>query len=127
MNSLIKTDGFFFKIKIFFKKLFKIKTKQKQIKNVQNEINTQSKKSENYNFKEKLSYQRELEHQNKIENIARKLKSGEIQIEELQDNSIMIDEMIDYFDEDINKKKNELENIKNNILNMRKELANGKN
>lgn len=74
-------------------------------------------------FLSQLSYRKELEEIDKRELLAKKLKSGEISIEELDENTLQ--EMLQFFCEDIDKKKQELEDIKNYILKIRKELSNG--
>jgi len=48
---------------------------------------------------------------------------GEIGPSELTDSQT--DEMIEYFTKDIEEKRKEIQNIKNHIIEMRKELING--
>ena len=79
----------------------------------------------NNDFFSKLSYKKELEEKDRLDALAKKIKSGEVNIENL-DEEVLV-EMIDYFNEDIENKKQELEKIKNQIIKIRKELANGQN
>ena len=79
----------------------------------------------NNDFFSQLSYRNELEEKSKMEVLAQKIKLGEVKIEELDEKTL--EEMIEFFNEDIETKKQELEAIKNQILKIRKELSNGQN
>ena len=108
-NSLIPTNGIWYKIKNWLRKQF---LKQK-IDN-SNYIGTKKTKEnnnvvKNENFKE-----------SKKQILANQLIYGEIEISELEETQL--DEMIQYFTKDIQNIDNELLKIKQHILTMQKEL-----
>ena len=111
-KSLIKTDGIFYKIKSFFKKLFY----KEEVK--ENIVVCEEKK--------KVSVQEDLESKlnasNYRNNLAKKILNDEVDLFKLSKEEL--DDMIDYFREDINILNNRLNSIKNNIIMMRAELEN---
>ena len=107
MNNILR------KLKAFFYKLF----------NKKQELLIEDKKKQENNFLSSLSYRKELDKVYKEEKLAEELKEGKLDVYELDDNQT--EEMIEYFDKDIDNKKKELERIKNHIIEIRKELLNG--
>lgn len=132
-NSLIKTDGIWYKIKRFFKNMFSgEKHDNKDIIQENQNINTNTEKInqnkeivENEDeikksFKEEISYKEEIQEQNRKEKIATKLLDGEIDSYDLSDEEV--DEMTEYFIKDIEKQNKELQRIKEHIIQMKKQL-----
>ena len=113
-NQLIKTDGILYKIQSFFRRLLK-RNKKKKNEN-SNEIKN--------NFNETISYKKEIEEFQSKEKMAQKLLVGELKPENLNDKEV--DEMIEYFKQDIEKQKKELERIKCHILKMKQEIQGNK-
>lgn len=69
-------------------------------------------------FREEISYKKEIEELYKKENIAKMLLKEEITSEDLTDEEV--EDMIEYFIKDTEKKKKELERIGMRILKIRK-------
>lgn len=69
-------------------------------------------------FREEISYKKEIEELYKKENIAKMLLKEEITSEDLTDEEV--EDMIEYFIKDTEKKKKELERIRMRILKIRK-------
>lgn len=116
-DKLIKTDTVWYKIKTFFKKIFK---KDEIEINVQHEDTIQNEKKEN--FISRVSVRDELEKQNQKEEFAEKLRNGELDVDNLTDDQI--DEMTEYFEKDIEEIDKELLRINEHIASMEKKLAN---
>lgn len=112
-NKLIKTNTLWYKIQNFFKRIF---CKETEIKDIQPSeiIATNKNTASNNDLKERLKIE------NKQQDLAEKLLYGEVSTNELEENEV--DEMIDYFKNDIEKIDNELLRIKQHILAMQKEL-----
>lgn len=111
-NKLEKTTGFMYKIKKLFRNLFNKKYKNS---NTINPVEVKDTSREHFTNRLKQSSTKEL--------IASSLLLGEIGPSELTDSQT--DEMIEYFTKDIEEKRKEIQNIKNHIIEMRKELING--
>ncbi len=111
-NKLIQTNGIWYKIKRFLKKIFWHKKSFKSNEESSIEI------KENFTFSNNLKNKFETEHKKQI--LANKLLYGEIGPSELNDQEI--DEMTEYFKKDIQNIDNELLRIKQHILYMQKEL-----
>lgn len=71
-------------------------------------------------FHKQISYQEEIEGKRKKEDLAQKLRKGEITVYDLDDNEV--EEMQDYFEKDIKKQEEELEKIKKHIIEIKKRL-----
>lgn len=115
-NSLIKTDGFFYKIKKFFRNLLKNDKKQELNKEIESKENI-----ENLSAQGNDSYKEQLRSDNKKEELAKELLHNDIEVKDLDDKQT--EEMIEYFEKDIKKQEEELQRIKNHILEMQKELT----
>ena len=74
-------------------------------------------------FINRISYREELNKKQRTDNLANKLLIGEIGPTDLNDNEV--DEMIEYFTQDIKEKNKRIEDLKKQIQEKRKELANG--
>lgn len=113
-NKLIKTDTIWYKIKKFLYNIFNKKenNNKKEEKNVQKHINNK--------FQESISVKKEIDKQNRKEKLALNLINADIDINDLTDEEV--NEMIEWFKEDIEKQDNELKRIKAHILQIRKEL-----
>lgn len=109
-NSLIPTSGVWYKIKRFFKNLFSKKSVQNKEIKVEHIINEDEK-----NFKNKFEEDRQ-----KVE-LAQKLRIYEVSPIELTDDEV--DEMIEYFKNDIQNVDKELFEIKQRIINIQKQIA----
>ena len=132
-NSLIKTDGVWYKIKRFLSNMFsrekqysKDVTQENQNSNANTEkINQNNQTIENEDeikksFKEEISYKEEIQEKNRKEKLAIKLLDGEIDSYDLSDEEV--DEMTEYFMKDIEKQNKELQRIKEHIIQMKKQL-----
>ena len=75
---------------------------------------------ENNKFQESISVKKEIDEQNKKEKLALNLINADVDINDLTDEEV--DEMIEWFKQDIEKQNNELKRIKNHILQIRKEV-----
>lgn len=111
-NKLITTNGIWYKIKNFLKKVFTKNNSytnniQNQKLKIENELTTN-------NLKEGF------EEEKRKKELAEKLLYGEIGPSELEDSEV--DEMTDYFKKDIENIDNELLRIKQHIIAMQKEL-----
>ena len=71
-------------------------------------------------FKNRISYKNEIEEYQKKEKMAKGLMEGTKEVEELKDEEL--DDMIEFFKNDIKKQDEELERIKRHILKMKKDL-----
>lgn len=113
-NKLIKTDTIWYKIKKFLYNIFNKKenNNKKEEKNVQKHINNK--------FQESISVKKEIDKQNRKEKLALNLINSDVDINDLTDEEV--DEMIEWFKQDIEKQDNELKRIKAHILQIRKEL-----
>ena len=113
-NKLIKTDTIWYKIKKFLYNIFNKKenNNKKEEKNVQKHINNK--------FQESISVKKEIDKQNKKEKLALNLINSDVDINDLTDEEV--DEMIEWFKQDIEKQDNELKRIKAHIIQIRKEL-----
>ena len=113
-NELIPTNGLWYKIKKIFKKIFSWnKSYNKELQNVK-EIDTKNQ------FKENLK--EDFENNNRREILAKKLLCGEIGASDLEETEV--EEMTQYFTNDIQKIDNELLRIKKHILIMQQQLTN---
>ena len=112
---MVKIDTIWRKIKSFFRKLFNRK-KYSEV-----EIDNVSKSNKDI-FHESLCVREELKEQNRIEKLALKLMYDDVY--DLTDDEV--DEMTEWFKRDIEEKDRELNRIKEHILQMRKELEEGK-
>ena len=63
---------------------------------------------------------KEIDEQNKKEKLALNLINADVDVNDLTDEEV--DEMIEWFKQDIEKQNNELKRIKNHILQIRKEV-----
>ncbi len=113
-NKLIKTDTIWYKIKKFLYNIFNKKENdnKKEEKNVQKHIDNK--------FQESISVKKDIDEQNKKEKLALNLINADIDINDLTDEEV--NEMIEWFEEDIEKQDNELKRIKAHIIQIRKEL-----
>ena len=113
-NKLIETDTIWYKIKKFLYNIFNKKenNNKKEEKNVQKHINNK--------FQESISVKKEIDKQNRKEKLALNLINSDVDINDLTDEEV--DEMIEWFKQDIEKQDNELKRIKAHILQIRKEL-----
>ena len=113
-NKLIKTDTIWYKIKKFLYNIFNKKENdnKKEEKNVQKHIDNK--------FQESISVKKDIDEQNKKEKLALNLINADIDINDLTDEEV--NEMIEWFKEDIEKQDNELKRIKAHIIQIRKEL-----
>lgn len=113
-NKLIKTDTIWYKIKKFLYNIFNKKenNNKKEEKNVQKHIDNK--------FQESISVKKEIDKQNKKEKLALNLINADTDINDLTDEEV--NEMIEWFKEDIEKQDNELKRIKAHIIQIRKEL-----
>ncbi len=75
---------------------------------------------ENNKFQESISVKKEIDEQNKKEKLALNLINADVDVNDLTDEEV--DEMIEWFKQDIEKQNNELKRIKNHILQIRKEV-----
>jgi len=113
-NELIKTDGIWYKIKRFFTNIFRNKNKEKPY------VHEVQSKEEMETFNESISMHKEIEKEVEKKKIAESLLNEKIEIYDLTDEEV--DEMTEYFKEDINKIDQELIRIKQHILQMQKQL-----
>ena len=113
-NKLIKTDTIWYKIKKFLYNIFNKKENdnKKEEKNVQKHIDNK--------FQESISVKKDIDEQNKKEKLALNLINADTDINDLTDEEV--NEMIEWFKEDIEKQDNELKRIKAHIIQIRKEL-----
>ena len=113
-NKLIKTDILWHKIKKFLYNIFNKKetNNKKEEKNVQKHIDNK--------FQESISVKKDIDEQNKKEKLALNLINANVDIDDLTDEEV--NEMIEWFKEDIEKQDNELKRIKAHIIQIRKEL-----
>lgn len=115
-NKLIQTNGVWYKIKNFFKRIFFRKKYVAYINETKATFEQQ--KSNNSvstdNIKEKFT------RENEKKALAEKLLYGELGTSELDETEV--DEMTEYFTKDIQNIDNELLRIKQHILAMQKEL-----
>ncbi len=113
-NKLIKTDTIWYKIKKFLYNIFNKKenNNKKEEKNVQKHIDNK--------FQESISVKKEIDEENKKEKLALNLINADTDINDLTDEEV--NEMIEWFKEDIEKQDNELKRIKAHIIQIRKEL-----
>lgn len=118
-NQLITTDNLWYKIKSFFRKIFQ----KNNIKNVESSETKETNVSneQKQNFERQISYRKELREKNKKEKLAKKLVAGEKSVDDLTENEI--DEMTEYFQIEIEKTDRELDKIKWEILELKKQLA----
>ncbi len=114
-NKLIPTNGLWYKIRNFFKRIF---FREKSYGITETQITLEQQKSNNYvgsdNLKEKF------ERENEKKALAEKLLYGELGVSEL--NEIEVDEMTEYFTDDIQNIDNELLRIKRHIIAMQQEI-----
>ena len=113
-NKLIKTDTIWYKIKKFLYNIFNKKENdnKKEEKNVQKHIDNK--------FQESISVKKDIDEENKKEKLALNLINADTDINDLTDEEV--NEMIEWFKEDIEKQDNELKRIKAHIIQIRKEL-----
>lgn len=95
-NKLIKADGIWYKIKRYLSGIGKTK-----------EVKPEEKIA--YNLQEKVLFSKEK--------TASKLAKGEITSDDLTDEEV--DEMIEYFEKDIESKNREIERIKTHIISIK--------
>lgn len=114
-NELVKTDSFLYKIKMFFKKIFK--TNKTEI--ITQENNVQEEKQKNIAFEDTL-LKTEIQEQNRKSLLAKNLLEGELNSSDLTDEET--EEMIEYFKDDIQKIDNEILKIKAHILDMKRQM-----
>ena len=129
-NSLIKTDGLWYKIKQFFGNMFsgdkynsrvEIKEDSGDYGNIDKTNNIVKNDSETKeSFKTDISYKEEIKEQNRKEIIAAKLLNGDIDSYDLSNEEV--NEMTEYFMNDIEKQNKELQRIKERIIQMKKQL-----
>lgn len=129
-NSLIKTDGLWYKIKKFFRNMFsgdkynsrvEIKEDSGDYGNIDKTNNIVKNDSEiKESFKTDISYKEEIKEQNRKESIATKLLNGDIDSYDLSNEEV--NEMTEYFMNDIEKQNKELQRIKEHIIQMKKQL-----
>lgn len=112
-NKLITTDGLWYKIKNFFKKFLFYKKNKLKISNENSNNNLP-----NSNFKK--SIRDKFSEENMKQDMAKKLLYGEIGVSDLNENEV--DEMTEYFKNDIKNIDNELIRIKKHILSMQQSL-----
>lgn len=112
-NKLITTDGLWYKIKKFFKKFLFYKKNKLKISNENSNNNLP-----NSNFKN--SIRDKFSEENMKQDMAKKLLYGEIGVSDLNENEV--DEMTEYFKNDIKNIDNELIRIKKHILSMQQSL-----
>lgn len=112
-NKLITTDGLWYKIKNFFKKFLFYKKNKLKISNENSNNNLP-----NSNFKN--SIRDKFSEENMKQDMAKKLLYGEIGVSDLNENEV--DEMTEYFKNDIKNIDNELIRIKKHILSMQQSL-----
>ena len=113
-NQLIRTDKFMYKLKRFFRMLFMKKGSQlyempseDNLKEIQTELN------------KIISCKTEAEEMQIKKQLAVKLMKNELPIKNLSEDEI--DNMISYFENDILEKTKELNSIKNEIIQLKKE------
>ena len=114
-NKLIQTNGIWYKIKRFLQKIFC--HKKSFVSNEESTIEIKE-KNDNSKFTNDLRDKFEKENMNQV--LANKLLYGEIGPSELNEQEV--DEMTEYFKNDIQNIDNELLRIKQHILYMQKEL-----
>ena len=114
-NKLITTDGLWYKIKNFFKKFLFYKKNKLKISN-ENSNNNLPNSNFNNSIRDKFS------EENMKQDMAKKLLYGEIGVSDLNENEV--DEMTEYFKNDIKNIDNELIRIKKHILSMQQSLKN---
>ena len=112
-NKLITTDTLWYKIYNFFRKIFLKKNK------TNNENNFTPINQKTNNFMQNISYKNEIMILNRKQELAEKLMNGGLRIEDLSDGEV--DEMIEYFTMYINEMNQKIKQIKNFILNMKRE------
>lgn len=119
-NKLATTNTIGDKIRRFFNKLFRKNYYIEQTSD-KSEIKDADiiKKSL---LQDTISYKAELEEKQRKEEMAQELLNGSIECEELTEEEL--EEMTEYFSEDIKKQEQELKRIKMHIMEMRKELQN---
>jgi len=119
-NKLIRTDTIWYKIKSFFSNIFRKKElKQENIETKQENLQEVSNKT---SFKEEVSYREEIKELERKESVAQELLTGEVDCEDLTEQEL--DEMTEYFIEDIKKQEAELQRIKIHIMEMKRKLQN---
>jgi len=116
-NKLITTNSLWYRIKNFFRKVFNV-NEYDYAGNKEIETNPESnfQKSNLENL-----YKIEIDEKTKKEKMANQLFCGGKLIDELTDEEL--DEMIEYFKQDIQEKTQELNRVKEHIIAMRKQLA----
>lgn len=129
-NSLIKTDGLWYKIKKFFGNMFsgdkynsrvEIEEDSGDYGNIDKTNNiVKNDRETKESFKTDISYKEEIKEQNRKESIATKLLNGDIDSYDLSNEEV--NEMTEYFMNDIEKQNKELQRIKEHIIQMKKQL-----
>ena len=114
-NKLISTNGLWYKLKRFLKKLFLRKENYKK-NSLQNSTSEYS--NNNYTFHSNIK--EEFAKDNIRKQLAEKLLYGEINTSELTETQV--DQMIEYFNKDIQYIDSELSIIKKNIISMKQKL-----
>ena len=111
-NALIPTNTIWYKIYVFFRKRFFNNYKNKEIDNSRQVIEREN------DFEQNILKTKEIKDINNKRQLAKKLMDGEINIDDLTD--VQINEMIIFFKQYINEKKEELDEIKSDIIKLQK-------
>lgn len=112
----MKNNKFFYKIKEVFFKIFANKEKFTTLNSVnENYIN-----GERNNFTIQISVKEKMKKQVRLDETAQKLLNYELIPSELTDKEV--DEMTEWFTQDIEEKDKELEKIKNHILSIKRQI-----
>lgn len=112
-NKLIKTNTLFYKIKMFFTKMF--------FKNKFNDLNNTSEQYINkVNSLSSNTLQKQIAESNRQKDLSQKLLNGELATSDLTDTEV--DEMTYYFKKDLQELDIELMKIKQHILQMKKQI-----
>lgn len=112
-NQLVRTDNFLFKVKRFFRLLF--------IKNNSQNLNVNSIEAvqeTSIELNKIISCKTEAQESNIKEQLANKLMKNELAIKELSNEEI--EQMVQFFQEDIKLKSQQLLDIKKEIIKLKK-------
>ena len=107
-NKLIKTNTIWFKIKSFFRRIFKRKHS--------NEVTNLPDKTQD----KILTLREKMKEELRKKELAEKLLNNEIDIDDLTDEEV--EEMTEYFAKDIEQIDTEMNRIKNHIVEMQRQL-----
>lgn len=107
-NKLIKTNTIWFKIKNFFRRIFKRKKNNEAIEIIDNTL------------KNTMTLREKMKEELRKKELAEKLLNNEIDVYDLTDEEV--EEMTEYFVKDIEQLDTEINRIKNHIIEMQRQI-----